>query len=170
MKPSRPGDPYFVFLLLPHLPNVPENEYREARGNMLGACCQIAKLMFPDAKHIVGLATESGKGSGRSDDFCHLDASEWSEEMNEYAKSLQRDLNLLTNTKTFAGREFEYPKRSKNRPTHRNISRNSPCYCQSGKRYKRCHGAGLFSKKRRKLEESEEIEDLLPQNVLESEL
>lgn len=161
MKPSRPGDPYFVFLLLPHLPTVSRSEYREVRGSLLGACCQITKLVFPDAKQIVGLATESGtmKDPGRSEDFCHLDASEWTQEMNEHAKSLQRDLNLLTNTKTFAGREFEYPKRSKNRPTHRNISRNSPCHCQSGKRYKRCHGAGLFFKKRRKLEESEEVED-----------
>lgn len=150
MKPSRPGDPYFVFLLLPHLPNVSESEYREVRGSMLAACCQVAKLIFPDAKHIVGLATESGtrKSAGRSEDFCHLDASEWSEEMNDQAKSLQRDLNLLTKTKTFAGREFEYPKTQAIRPTHKNISRNSPCYCQSGKRYKRCHGAGLFSRKR----------------------
>jgi hypothetical protein len=160
MKPSRPGDPYFAFLLLPRVPTVSDSEYREARGSLLGACCQITKLMFPDAKHIIGLATESGTiDSGRSEDFCHLDASEWSEEMNEHAKSLQRDQNLLTNTKTFAGREFEYPKKSKNQPTHRNISRNSPCYCQSGKRYKRCHGAGLFTKKRRRFEESEEIED-----------
>lgn len=162
MKPSRPGDPYFVFLLVPHLETVSEKEYREVRGSLLGACCQVAKVVFPDAKHIVGLATESGfkKGSGRSEDFCHLDASEWSEEMNEHAKSLQRDLNLLTNTKTFAGRELEYPKRTKNgSPTHRNISRNSPCYCQSGKRYKRCHGAGLFSKKHREFTGSRETED-----------
>jgi hypothetical protein len=149
MMPSRPGDPYYVFLLFPRFPNLDETDCRQARGEMLRACCQVVKLTFPDAQHIVGIATESGLGGTRSEDFCHFDASHWDEEAAKEAKSLQRDLGLLTKTKTFAGRELEYPTRLAPHATYRNISRNSPCYCNSGKRYKRCHGAGLFAKRRR---------------------
>src|SRR5258708_6884281 len=43
--PSRPGDPHYVFLLLPRLPGVSEEDYRQGRRHFLEACCLITKLM-----------------------------------------------------------------------------------------------------------------------------
>ena len=37
IKPSRSGDPYYVFLLLPHPEGVSEEEYREGRHKFLSA-------------------------------------------------------------------------------------------------------------------------------------
>ncbi len=81
-----------------------------------------------------------------SEDFVHLDATEWSAELDELARTSKRDLGIFSDVKTFAGREEEYPTdevSSRRVP----ISRNSLCFCGSGKRYKRCHGAGMFGKK-----------------------
>jgi uncharacterized protein YchJ len=80
----------------------------------------------------------------------HLDATEWNEKLNEQARTIKRDLGIFVDIHTFAGREQEYPVES---GTSRRapVSRNSPCICGSGKRFKRCCGDGMFSKKKGKL-------------------
>ncbi len=151
LKPSRPGDPYFLFLLLPRYSSVEEKSYRSYRGELLRAYCQVVKLHCPDAQHIIGIATEPLDGDDRrSEDFVHLDATEWNEKLNEQARTIKRDHGIFVDVQTFAGREQEYPIEpgaSKRAP----VSRNSPCICGSGKRFKRCCGAGMFSKKKGKL-------------------
>lgn len=122
VKPSRPGDPYYVFLLLPRLPEVAETEYREVRGKLLGAYCQVAKFVFPDAQHIIGIATEPGNVKNRSEDIVHLDATEWTAEMNEEARRLQRDLGLFTDLKVSVGKEKEYPINHENAEWHTQLS------------------------------------------------
>ena len=109
IKPSRPGDPYYVFLLLPHLAEVSENEYREGRYKFLEAYCLVTKLIFPDALDVVGIATESGMGQYRSEDSMYLDAREWKEDMQAEARSLQQDLGILTSLTTYSGTEYEFP-------------------------------------------------------------
>lgn len=151
LKPSRPGDPYFLFLLLPRYPSVEEKDYRRVRGDMLRGYCQVAKLQFPDAQHIIGIATEPLDGDDhRSEDFVHLDATEWSEKLNEQARTIKADLGIFAEVHVFAGREQEYPvDPGVSKRAH--VSRNSPCICGSGKRYKRCCGDGMYSKRKGKL-------------------
>ncbi|MFZ0278426.1 MAG: SEC-C domain-containing protein [Candidatus Sulfotelmatobacter sp.] len=152
MLPSRPGDPFYVFLLLPRYDSVSETDYREVRGKMLGHYCQVVKLQFPEAQHIVGIATESGTRDHRSEDFAHVDATHWTEDLRDEARRFKRDFGIFTNTTSFSRRENEYPvstRETGSQPVP--ISRNSPCPCNSGKRYKRCHGAGMFSSKKRKV-------------------
>ena len=151
LNPSRPGDPYFLFLLLPRYSSIEEKDYRRHRSELLRAYCQVVKLHFPDAQHIIGIATEPLDGDDRrSEDFVHLDATEWNEKLNEQARTIKRDLGIFVDIHTFAGREQEYPVES---GTSRRapVSRNSPCICGSGKRFKRCCGDGMFSKKKGKL-------------------
>jgi hypothetical protein len=151
LKPSRPGDPYFLFLLLPRCPGVEEKDYRRVRGELLRDYCQVVKLHYPDAQHIIGIATEPlDDNDRRSEDFVHLDATEWNEGLNEQALTVKRELGIFEDTHTFAGREQEYPVEA-GAFKRASISRNSPCICGSGKRYKRCCGAGMFGKKRGKL-------------------
>jgi hypothetical protein len=156
MLPSRPGDPFYIFLLLPHHATVSEQDYREVRGNLLRHYCQVVKLQFPEAQHIVGMATESGQRDHRSEDFAHLDATHWTEELNEEARRSKRDFGILANTKTFSARENEYPAARQGGTQPAYISRNSLCMCGSRKRYKRCHGAGFFSKKRGRIVPNDE--------------
>lgn len=151
LKPSRPGDPYFVFLLLPYYQALEEADYRAARSQLLKEYLMVAKLHYPDVQHIVGIATETlGRDDYRSEDCVYLDATEWNVDLERSARKSKADLGIFTNVRTFAGREQEYPvdKRKTKRAV---LSRNSPCPCGSRERYKNCCGKGMFSKKKGKL-------------------
>jgi len=108
---SRVGDPYYVFLLVPRWQGIPEKDYREGRHKSLAAYCQVAKLQYPDAQLIIGFATETGHrdDDSRSEDLVYLDASQWTPELDEEARALQKDLGLLTRTQQFSGKVKEYP-------------------------------------------------------------
>ena len=107
--PSREADPFYVFLLLPHLKGVPYAEYREVRMKLLEACCLVTKLLYPHAQDIVGIATETGLTEYRSEDAVSYDARGWGPEEQAEAQSLQEDLGLLTRTTMFKSTEKEYP-------------------------------------------------------------
>ena len=123
--PSKSGDPYYVFLLLPHPHEITEDEYREVRRELLNAYCHVVKFIFPDALDIVGVATESGKGEYRSEDACYLDARIWTEDQQKDAKRLKEELNILNNIKESSSREYEYPINQKTtRKRHKRKSQN----------------------------------------------
>lgn len=149
--PSQPGDPHYVFLLLPHLPSVSYEDYRERRRRFLEACCLITKLMYPEALDIMGIATDANPDftAGRSNDVACFDARNWTEEMQEEARSIQQDTGLLTNITKHATTVWEYPYQSaKTRHTSYTLSasqmkgrdRNKPCPCGNGKKFKQCCG------------------------------
>jgi hypothetical protein len=60
VKPTKSGEPYYVFLLLPRVDGDTDELYREVRLAFLHDCCFVAKLSFPEAEDIIGIATESG--------------------------------------------------------------------------------------------------------------
>jgi hypothetical protein len=142
--PFEPGDPHYVFLLfpVPDLPSVSDDQYRDVRRHFLEACCKVAKLKYPDARDIVGIATESGthKG-GRSEDAMYFDARGWNAQMEEEAKGLQEALRILQTPKQLNIHASEYPEV---RPITMKLKnyRNKPCPCGSGKKYKKCCGKG----------------------------
>lgn len=142
--PSSPGDPHFVFLLLPKLGSVSEDLYRSARLRMLEALCMVTKLEFPGAEDILGIATETGASRAtRSEDALSLDARTWSTAMQVEAKRLQVELGLLVNVKRSGGKFYEFPvplKPRTARATPGKNPRNKPCPCRSGRKYKKCCG------------------------------
>lgn len=150
-QPSRPGDPHYVFLLLPQFESMPYENYRQMRSAFLWACCMVAKLRFPDAQDIVGLATETRahENAESSEDAIYLDARQWSPVQAAEARQYQQDLGLLTNVTMSRGVEQEYPlvqaaaSRVRNRQPAvgmKGRDRNVPCPCGSGKKHKRCCG------------------------------
>ena len=148
--PSRPGDPYYVFLLLWRPKDVSYDEFREVRRKLLEAYCMVLKTIYPDAEDIVGIATEDRTTTTRSEDVLYLDAREWNEELQSEALELQQRLNILRETtKTFRERVLEYPEvqpqpRNGRYRTIRNMKgrdRNSHCPCGSGKKFKKCCGS-----------------------------
>ncbi len=109
----------------------------------------VVKLHFPDAQHVVGIATETHSDRDyRSEDLFLLDATEWNSELEQEARKSKADLGIFTDVKTFASRVPEYPVTKSSRVV---VSRNSACLCGSRKRYKNCCGKGMFSKKKGKL-------------------
>lgn len=143
--PSSPGDPYYVFLFVKRRPDLPEEANRNARGNLLMQYCQAVKLRFPEAIHIPGIGTEADPPSlVRSEDLIYLNAVNWTAEQEAEARKFQQKLKLLEEVTAHRERELEYPPPADPKVRKRPLSRNSPCPCNSGKRYKRCCGKHLF--------------------------
>lgn len=136
----------YVFLLFPKKEEISLSQYREERGALLQAYCQIAKLRFPYAKDIVGIATEPNiKNQFRSEDSIYLDASQWTEELQKNTEELFKSMGLQHNVVLNHYHDKEYPDIVSNDPKilvdHLPKNpRNKPCLCGSGKKYKKCHG------------------------------
>jgi hypothetical protein len=146
MFPMRPGGSFYVFLAFPHPSFASERDYREVRQKLLEALCLVTRLKYPEARDIVGLATEAGDVTLRSEDVLYLDGSCWTEELQAEAESLQRDLGLLTNlTGPFSATVKEYPAPPPSpavgatRIVHDpEVIRKFPCPCGSGRAFMRC--------------------------------
>ena len=138
LLPTDVGDPHYVFLLLPTVHAKTDEEYRLVRRRFLEDCCAVAKLEYPDAKDIVGIATEAGTNrASRSEDAIYVDAREWSAQMESNARMLQKELGILTEPVRVEERMQEYPDMPVGEARMKN-PRNKPCPCGSGKKYKHC--------------------------------
>lgn len=101
----------YLFLIFPQLSNQPYNEYLKIRREILLAYCKVAKLITPSIKNIIGIATEPLNKVGASEDLIALELNEWTPEMEEEARILQRKYNLLVydNIERVEFRTPEYP-------------------------------------------------------------
>lgn len=142
---QRRGDPMYVFLVFPWRPERPEEENRTVRRNYLEVCIYVAKMKYPDALDVVGIATESGVSrERRSEDALYFDARQWSEEDEELARSFQGKFRILTAEQVVATHVVEYPIEDAEERGGWQVPknpRNKPCPCGSGSKYKNCHGA-----------------------------
>jgi hypothetical protein len=148
METPDAGFPHYVFLFVRRKPGETDEEYRNIRANLLLNYCRVAKLRFPRATDVVGIASEAGLPPQRSEDLVCVDVSRWSPKDVAEAKEIQKEFGLLRKVSIVGTREYEYPVNSRGRRRVPSRSRNSPCPCGSGKRYKRCHGKDLVGKKR----------------------
>ncbi|MFN2506063.1 MAG: hypothetical protein ABR540_17880 [Acidimicrobiales bacterium] len=103
-------EPMYVFLLFPWRDDRSEEQNRAVRRKYLEACVHVAKLKYSNAIDIIGIATESGIAhTDRSEDAVYVDARTWSVEDEEYARELQRDLDILTAEQATSTAIVEYP-------------------------------------------------------------
>lgn len=145
--PLKPGtqEATYVFVLVPQ-ENMEEKVYREFRGGVLDAWCHVAKKRIPHAKAIVGIATQPGLDTSiKSEDAVYLDATEWSDELEDKAQEIFKMLNLKPNVEMNHYHEKEYPELVNNDPRALSLKlsknpRNKLCPCGSGKKFKKCHG------------------------------
>lgn len=149
VSPSRTGDPYYVFVLVPLRPGDSYDKYREVRLDVLNAYCMVTKLRYPEAEHIIGIATETAGSDGRSEDVLYLDGRAWTEEDEAEARRLQVELGLLNKATRFERTEYEYPdpcppfssdSSAVTGSTRKGRDRNKPCPCGSGRKFKKCCG------------------------------
>lgn len=139
LPPIEEGDPHYLFLLLPHLPAFTYEEYRTARRNFLEGCVIVAKLEYPKATDIIGIATEAGmnRRDGRSEDLIFLDARDWNADQDKSAKEIQEKFGILKKPRRIGVHLEEYPGAAISSAGMKN-PRNKPCPCGSGKKYKHC--------------------------------
>lgn len=138
------GDPHYVFLVLPHDPRVPYDRYRLQRERLLELCCFLVKLVHPDARDVIGIATEPASSPESSFDLQYLDVQEWSDDQQKEALRIQAETRLFTQLKDSKRQVEEYPSLGVPVPrsqTKRNGNlRNRLCPCGSGRKYKKCCG------------------------------
>lgn len=101
--------PYYVFLFMHRKPDLTDDEYRNMRIHLLSDYCAVAKLVYPQAKDIIGIASEAGLPKRRSEDLIYLDARHWTEGDQERAKKKQETLGILKEVSSQSAREYEYP-------------------------------------------------------------
>jgi hypothetical protein len=121
--PSSRPDRLYVFLLLPRNVGQSERAYRLERQAAMTAYCHVAKHMKPNVRYVICLATQPGTPHlRRSEDLMSFDFNTWTEEDDQKAAAVQRDLNILTTiaTKTLAEPlEFWTPEQDGNRSARR---------------------------------------------------
>jgi len=103
---------YYVYLLLPYIKEFMANydDYRKARGNFLEATCYITRLIYPDARHVIGIAMEAGLNPhGSSEDLIYFDCSGWNDELEAQAKEDQQRLRILVKPQRIEQNNKEFP-------------------------------------------------------------
>ncbi len=136
------AEPMYVFVLFPWIADRSDEDNRSLRRQYVEACLIVAKMKYPVALDVVGIATESGRDfDHRSEDAFYFDARFWSEDDDERARVIQQDFKILLNEHASERHVEEYPSNFGATATRTpKVGRNSPCPCGSGKKYKRCHG------------------------------
>jgi len=142
----------YVFLLLPHPKSVQYDKYRQVRMELLKKYCMVTRLNVPVVQEIVGIATETGRAKGGSEDIAYVDARSWTPEHQTEARRLKSEmanLGLLGEYQGWMTTAEEYPdppnsvdQQPASAPSvsMKGRGRNQPCHCRSGKKVKRCCG------------------------------
>ena len=137
--PLKGDGVYYALVTFPNKFNKTEEEYRAFRGEYLYACCLVMRLVYPNAKDIIGFSTEPGRDlKGRSEDAVYFDGRHWTKELEQEAKQLQKDLEILTNPTQTKVSDTEFP--DVVLKPFKKAGRNELCPCGSNVKYKRCHG------------------------------
>lgn len=105
---------FYVFLLYPQKDNYLSDidGYRAERREYLFDVCLIARLVFVDAKYILGIGKTSGINNySKSEDLFCLDCSIWDDELEAHAKMRQKDLNIFTSPKYTESTINKFPPR-----------------------------------------------------------
>ena len=138
-------DSYFVFLIYGREYGEHNHSYREERFSYLKAYCYVVKLLYPEIRYAVGVATEQMVAFQHSEDVIVYDFLEWSESDNIQAKHAQQELNILRDMNDKNMKEIllsdihPWTKLTTNSKKVK-MRRNDPCNCGSGKKYKKCCG------------------------------
>ncbi|MFM1347833.1 MULTISPECIES: hypothetical protein [Yersinia] len=85
-------------------------DYRKYRKELLYIYCTSAKLLYPQMKYVVGVATEPVGGNG-GEDMVYIDTTTWAEANYEQARKDRDEFKILSpdNVKMLKGRDYQFP-------------------------------------------------------------
>jgi hypothetical protein len=115
--PQSPGDPFWVFLVLPRPDRVSYEEYREFRRAFLLSHCYVIKYLNPNALDVAGIAVEP-REEEISEDAIYLDCRSWTPEENARAKELHERAGIFTNATRTEVHEWEFPDPERSGPSN----------------------------------------------------
>lgn len=138
-SPDEPGK-FYLFLFVPQKDEISYLKYRERRIELIKLYIPIAFARHKEINKIIAIATETKNSSGRSEDFIYVKLPKpmSKDERNEIVITT-KDINIMSD---FVPWNQSAPSRNYFSP-HSNmqkLGRNEPCFCGSGKKFKKCHG------------------------------
>ena len=146
--PSHPGDPYWVFVVLPRPDHAEYRQYRELRQELLIGHCYVVKYLHPEALDIVGIAVEPSEAE-LSEDLVYMDGRTWTTDLNDRARILHEEGGIFRSPTQLASVVHEFPmdslpdtRKSDDRREYRNRERDER------KRRKRLRRAQASQRKR----------------------
>lgn len=110
--PQFPGDPLWVFLVLPWDKGSWEYKaYREARRHLLTGLCFVVKYLHPEATDIVGIAMGPPRGPGKdtSEDVLYVDARGFGPTQLEAGRRLHEEAGFFKSPDRREQRSYEFP-------------------------------------------------------------
>ena len=130
---------------------------REDRIKELQLRCFTARGKFLDNQKVIGIASEWYGSSQYSYDCVFIEIPNWTDEFDERAKKIERELGYFRNQRVIKFSVDEYPEvpaadslemkieqlEEKFTKGATKVGRNDPCPCGSGKKYKKCHGMNV---------------------------
>lgn len=102
----------YVWLILPVSGHFESYQgYREFRAGLLIAYCQSAKLLKPERRIVVGVATDPPGSNGGSEDMIYIDTYTWSEDDYAEARDVREKLGLFKEANVIekSERHYQYP-------------------------------------------------------------
>ena len=107
-QPMLPGDPHWVFLVVPRPRFGTYEGYREVRHHMLLQHCAVAKHLHPEAQDVVGLAVEATP-DGTTEDVAYLNARDWTPDLADEAKATYDEHRYFAAANRSHRSEHEFP-------------------------------------------------------------
>jgi hypothetical protein len=144
IRPTRDGEPMYVFVAVPSKPQQSFDERSRSRLAALVAWGLVARQEHPDVKHIVGISVEAGCPSDTFEsELVYIDDRPWPPEFTEVVGYLQKEITALQEAKTnliWVPGRLATSNSDEQRAVSTKRPRNSACFCGSGRKYKACHG------------------------------
>lgn len=146
--PSHLPDVGYVFFQL-RVPDAmrAEPEYLDKRRTLLEIACGAAKNKFPHLNKVIGIGMDAPKFAGEtnSEDFILLPCETWTAEQRSYYQEQNTEWNFFgtPQLEQFNERVTQFVPPPHTKPPHtasRKVGRNERCPCNSGKKFKHCHG------------------------------
>lgn len=144
MPGPKPGDQWYVILVLVKPDAATIEEYREIRRDLLHLYCLVARYRHPEMQSIIAIGINAMHEEKMSEDVLYAIFDKWTPEMEVEAKEAYEKDGILKITNQFNGKISEFPippeiiLQQINEKNH--IGRNDPCPCGNGKKFKKCHG------------------------------
>jgi hypothetical protein len=108
--PTEPGQPHYLFMTLPVDAASNYSNYRRMRRELVEISGVNLKAHHPEARHVVGLATEPGiDNGGRSHDAAYIDLAAYSAEEVAEIAAIASGLEMLSNPTLKGFSVDEYP-------------------------------------------------------------
>jgi len=131
----------YVFLQL-KVDNITDydNDYRPKRQAMLKIACGAAKNKFHHLEIIIGIAIDAPKyAQTNSEDFILMDCTDWSSDDRKQYEEANMAFGFFKTASVKQMTINDFPAEKKPiMSSHRKPSRNSPCPCGSGIKFKKC--------------------------------